>query len=65
MALDSQIQVMILDGGIIEPLILLLQNESLKAKEAALECLAGVCHHQYQTVSAISLMKSNLYSSYV
>jgi hypothetical protein len=58
MALNSQLQIMILDGGVVDPLIILLQNESLKVKEAALECLASVCNNQYQTVSAISLMKS-------
>jgi hypothetical protein len=49
---------MILDGGVVDSLILLLHHESLKVKEAALECLASVCNNQYQTVSAISLMKS-------
>ena len=57
MALNSQLQIMIIDGGVIDPLIFLLQNDSLKVKEAALECLASVCNNHYQTVSAISLMK--------
>ena len=51
---------MILDGGVIEPLIVLLQNDSFKCKEAALEALASICAQQYQTVLEISSLKSDL-----
>lgn len=55
---STSIQSLILDIGGIEPLILLLQNDSLKSKEAALEALGSVCFKRYQTVSEISLLKS-------